>query len=202
MIRQLFDEYADHFDKHLVEKLNYRVPERVAQMIRNRQSGMNVSVLDLGCGTGLLAAQLGRIGGAFVGGDVSSRMLEQANRLNVYTQLRQSDLLDELRRTPAASFDYVTANDVFIYVGDLSDIIPATFTALRNPGALIFSCETADDNESNLVLRPSKRYPHSRVGIQTLCRKAGFSQCDIESIDVRIESGNAPIAGFIAVAQK
>lgn len=202
MIQQLFDGYANRFDTHLVEQLKYRLHTRVAGIIRERQSGLDVSVLDLGCGTGLLGAELGRIAGAFVGVDVSPKMLEHAVPLGVYTELRQGDLLDELRRTAPDSFDYIIANDVFIYVGDLSAVIPAAFKALRSGGALIFSCETAGESEGALVLRPSKRYAHSRSSAETLCRDAGFSSCDVEPIELRFDVGNVPIAGFIVVAQK
>ena len=202
MVQQLFDGYANRFDQHLVEKLNYRVHTRVAGMIRERSPGLDVSVLDLGCGTGLLGAELGKIRGAFVGVDVSPKMLERAVALGVYTGLREADLLEELRRTAPDSFDYVIANDVFIYVGDLSAVIPAACMALRSGGALIFSCETADEAEGALVLRPSKRYAHSRSSVEALCRDAGFSNCAVEPIDLRFDVGNVPVAGFIVVAQK
>jgi len=202
MIQQLFDGYANRFDTHLVGQLKYRLHTRVAGIIRERQPGLDVSVLDLGCGTGLLGAELGRIGGAFAGVDVSPKMLEHAVRLGVYTDLRQGELLDELRRTAADSFDYVTANDVFIYVGDLSEVIPLAFDALRHGGALIFSCETADESEAALVLRPSKRYAHSRSSVEALCRDAGFSSCDVEPIELRFDVGNIPIPGFNVVAHK
>lgn len=201
LTQQLFDGYASRFDKHLVGGLKYRVPKRVADMIRDRSPGCEVSVLDLGCGTGLLGVYLGRIAGAFVGVDISPKMIEQAARHEVYTELRQGDLLDELRQVSPASFDYVTANDVFIYVGDLSEVIPAAFKALRSGGVLIFSCETADEEEAALVLRPSNRYAHSRGSVEMLCRSAGFSTCIIESIELRFEQ-NVSIGGFIVVAEK
>ena len=212
MMQQLFDSYASRFDQHLVEQLKYGVPSRVAEIIRERHpaadlqqsdlSGAGISVLDLGCGTGLLGVHLGKTGGAFVGVDVSPKMLEKASRHGVYTDLRQSELLEELQRTPAQSYDYLVANDVFIYVGDLSEVIPAAFTALRSGGALIFSCETAEESEGDLVLRKSKRYAHSRNSMELLCRQAGFSSCDMESVELRLDGGTVPIAGFIAVAQK
>jgi predicted TPR repeat methyltransferase len=217
MMQQLFDAYASRFDRHLVGQLKYAVPKRVAEIIRERHAGadasapdasktdvvgLDMSVLDLGCGTGLLGMYLGRIGGAFVGVDVSPKMLEHAGRLDIYTDLRQSELLEELQRTEPESFDYLAANDVFIYVGDLTEVIPAAFKALRHGGALIFSCETADDAEGALVLRSSKRYAHSRGSVEMLCRAAGFSSCGIEPIELRFDGGNVPIAGFIAVAQK
>jgi len=202
LMQEFFDGYASQFDQHLVGKLKYRVPIKVAEIILKARSDRDISVLDLGCGTGLLGAYLGRIKGAFVGVDVSVKMIEQAVRYDVYTDLREADLLEELQRTLPASFDYITANDVFIYVGDLSEIIPTSFTALRSGGAMIFSCEMASDAEGALVLRPSKRYAHSRDSIETLCRDSGFSRCVIEPIDLRLDEGTRPIAGFIAVAQK
>jgi predicted TPR repeat methyltransferase len=202
MVQQLFDAYANRFDKHLVEDLNYRVPSRVAQIIRERRGIRDVSVLDLGCGTGLLGAHLGHIPGAFVGVDVSPRMLERAAKLGIYSELRQNDLLDELRRTSMPAFDFVVANDVFIYVGDLTQIIPSVFNVLRSGGTLIFSCETADASEGSMVLRPSKRYAHSRASVEALCHDAGFNRFDVELIDLRLDAEAGSIAGFIATATK
>ena len=201
MIENLFDGYATRFDRQIVERLHYHVPERVAEIILARPAGRDVSVLDLGCGTGLLALHLGRVSGPFVGVDVSARMIEQAARREVYTALRRGDLLEELRNSAAGAYDCVTALDVFIYVGELGTVIPAACEAVRNGGALIFSCETAEPAEGDLVLRRSQRYAHSRESIRKLCRDAGFASCAIEPIDVRLE-GDKPIPGFIAVAQK
>ena len=202
MMQGLFDDYAVGFDKHLVGVLKYRLPKRVAEIIRERHQVLDISLLDLGCGTGLMGVYLGPISGAFVGVDVSAKMIEQAVRYGVYTDLRQGDLLDELQRTVPDSFDYVTANDVFIYVGDLAEVIPAAFKVLRNGGTLIFSCETAEESEGDLVLRASKRYAHSRSSIEKLCREAGFNTCAIEEIELRFDGGPAPLPGFIAIAKK
>ena len=201
MMQELFDRYASRFDTELVGQLKYGVPRRVAEIIRSRTPALDVSILDLGCGTGLLGVYLGRIAGAFVGVDLSGKMIEQAARHGIYTEFRQTDLLDDLRATAEGTYDYVTANDVFIYVGDLSEIIPAAFKVIRSGGALIFSCETAQESESALVLRPSKRYAHTVSSIQALCRDAGFGSCVIEPLDLRFER-KVPIAGFIAIAGK
>ena len=202
MVRGIFDGYASYFDRHLVGTLKYGVPKRVADIIRKRQHGnAEMNVLDLGCGTGLVGVYLGRVAGAFIGVDVSPKMLQQAARHKIYTALRHNDLLKDLRQSAAESFDYVVAADVFIYVGDVTEVIPACHRVLRRGGALIFSCETAEESEAALLLRPSKRYAHSRSSIERLCRTAGFANCALEPIDVRFEN-NAPIPGFIAVAEK
>lgn len=200
LVQGLFDGYADYFDRQLVGQLKYRVPRRVAEIIRAR--GLDrFDLLDLGCGTGLMGVYLGKASGKFVGVDLSPRMLEQARRHKIYSELKQGDLLATLSETAPASFDIVTSNDVFIYVGDLTAVIPACFAVLRSGGALIFSCESTAGVEADLVLRPSKRYAHSRASIEALCRTAGFSNCRLEDIDVRLEN-NAPIPGFIAIAEK
>ena len=196
----LFDEYAGHFDKHLVGTLKYRVPRRVAEMVRERHPDMRIDVLDLGCGTGLTGVYLGGVNGALVGVDLSAGMIERARQHGIYTELRHEDLREVLKRTPAGSFDYVIANDVFIYVGAIDDIVPAALNALRRGGRLIFSCETAADEEGDFVLRPSKRYAHSRAYIEQLCRDAGCARVAFENIDLRQENQVA-IPGFIAVAE-
>lgn len=200
LVQAIFDGYAERFDNELVGKLKYRIPQRVAEIVRAQQRP-RLDLLDLGCGTGLLGMYLGKIDGKLVGVDLSPRMLEQARRQGLYSELKQGDLLDILRETPPASFDIVTANDVFIYVGDLAVVIPSCFGVLRPGGALIFSCEAADAAEGALVLRPSKRYAHSRASVEALCRTAGFASCTMEDIDVRLEN-NVPIPGFIAIAEK
>ena len=128
-------------------------------------------------------------------------MLDQATPLGIYTELRRSDALAQLRDTPAGRYDCIAACDVFIYIGDLSDLIPAAFRALRPGGALIFSCEEASAAEGELRLRASGRYAHSRASIANLCRDAGFADCTFEDIVLRIEA-DSPIAGYIATAEK
>lgn len=202
LVERLFDDYAARFDRQLVEGLDYHVPEHVAAIVRERGLGPDASVLDLGCGTGLLGQQLGRVGGSFVGVDLSAKMLAQAARRGIYTQLHRRELLEQLRDTAQESFDYVVANDVFIYVGDLAEVIPEAFRILRRGGALIFSCETATESEGELALRPSGRYAHSARSAQELCRQAGFAHCVLEFLDLRREGKGMPVGGFIVTAQK
>lgn len=197
----IFDRHAARFDVQLVGQLKYRVPHRVAEILLTFSTGRDVSVLDLGCGTGLLGVYLGRIGGRFVGVDLSARMIEEAKRHGIYTELRQSDLLHELLRTAPDAYDFVTANDVFVYVGDLRAVITASFPVVRRGGALVFSCEEAGEAEGPLVLRRSKRYAHARSYVVALCREAGFGRCTVESLELRLEA-NVPVAGFIAIAEK
>jgi predicted TPR repeat methyltransferase len=204
MIQQLFDGYADRFDQHLEGMLQYRMPRRVAEILLERWPRRDFSLLDLGCGTGLLGKHLGRIQGAFVGVDLSRNMLEKAVKLNVYSRLRLNEIVAEMNEIPPASFDCVTACDVFVYVGDLRDTLAGCHKVLREGGVAVFSCETAEEHEGPHVLRMSKRYAHARSATAALCREVGFRTVLLEDIELRIDGtvdGKA-IQGFIARAEK
>lgn len=201
MVKGLFDSYAPAFDLHLVRGLKYDTPRKVAEWIRGRYPTLELNILDLGCGTGLLGVFLGRINGFLIGVDLSTKMLEQAERHNVYDRFHAVNLLDALRETPAALYHVITACDVFVYVGDLGSAIPDAFRVLRPDGNLIFTCEQADESGRDLVLRDSMRYAHKVSAIQALCRKSGFDDVAIEFVDLRMERG-APIRGFRVIAHK
>lgn len=201
VVKGLFDPVAHIFDQHLVVDLKYKLPKDVAESIKTRYPGLKLNVLDLGCGTGLLGACLGRIDGALIGVDLSEAMTARAMQHNVYDRFHHVNVLDALAETPESLYDVIAALDVFIYVGDLTAAIPNAHRILVSGGSLIFSCETADENEADLVLRPTGRYAHKRSHIEALCRSAGFAEVKLEERAIRMESGQ-PIAGFVITARK
>ena len=201
MTRGLFDRYAKRFDTHLVGALKYRVPQLIAQMILSRFPDRNINVLDLGCGTGLLGAALGAIGGYFVGVDLSLPMLEEAKKHNVYSRLHNVNLLDALAATDGGEYEVIVAADVFIYVGALDAAIGDAFKVLKAGGWLFFSCETAPVDGPDFILRKSMRYGQTVGYVKRLLDAAGFAEPAIEDIDLRMEQ-DAVIAGYLVAVQK
>lgn len=199
--RQLFDEMAATYDQHMVRGLRYQLPKKVADLILNKYPDRKLNLLDLGCGTGLLGACLGRLDGFLIGVDLSEKMLEQASRHQVYDRFHQVNVLDALRDTPAELYEVLTALDVFIYVGDLNSVIPNMHRIAKPGGYVIFSCEQALAEEAPWVLRPTKRYAHEKQHVEQLCRAAGFSDVAIQDITLRYE-GDRPVEGYWVVAQK
>ena len=80
--------------------LKYKLPREVAHIINERYPDRKLNVLDLGCGTGLLGACLGRIDGALVGVELSKPMIDQAIKHGVYDRFHNVDLLEALEATP------------------------------------------------------------------------------------------------------
>ncbi len=196
-----FNTIAEQFDQHLVRSLKYQLPKQVADRLLAERPDREFHVLDLGCGTGLLGVCLGRLRGALVGVDVSTKMIEQAARHGVYDKFHQVNLLDALEATPESLYHVIAALDVFIYAGDLSAAIPNALRILVPGGQWVFSCESAPEDGADLVLTKDGRYAHRRAHVAQLCADAGFAPVQIEESVIRLENG-VPVHGFVVWATK
>ena len=113
-------------------------------------------------------------------------MLELARQKNVYDQLSQSDILQYLCSMPL-NFDYYIALDVFVYVGDLTEIFRLIRSRNKKPGKFIFSTEHADKDGYHLL--KTGRYSHSKSYIDGLCNKFGYKMCNFSTTTLRKEKG-------------
>jgi predicted TPR repeat methyltransferase len=195
----LFDWYAEHFDKHLQGRLKYQTPallhEQIAALLPQGQ-GATLTVLDLGCGTGLCGPLLKPWSRHLAGVDLSPKMLEMAGQRGLYDQLACADLTAFVAQQAASSVDLVVATDVFIYVGALEAVFAATQHAMRAGGLFAFSLEISED--ADLVLRPTRRYAHSVSYIERLAAQHGFAVATLEPSVIREEGGQAQ-NGFLVV---
>ncbi|WP_309082533.1 methyltransferase [Chelativorans sp.] len=195
-VETLFDQYADHFDEALVEKLAYRVPELLLGALQKLGREEFAHAVDLGCGTGLMGERL-RAGASFLEGiDISGEMLKRAEAKRIYDRLSRRDLLtlDSLQE----GVDLVVAADVFMYMGALERIFAVVAAALAPGGVFAFSVEQ-HDGPGDMVLRPSRRYAHSPFHLRSLLEAAGFNIASFESAVIRMDRGE-PVEGLIVVA--
>lgn len=196
-VEALFDQYADRFDASLVGRLGYRVPELLAAALALVHAGRFPHVVDLGCGTGLMAERLVGRADYVEGVDISSGMLKHARAKGFYDRLTQADL--SAFDVPAGA-DLVTAADVFMYVGALDAVFGRVASALR-PGALFAFSVEAHDGPGEIVLRPSRRWAHSEACLRRLLDANGLALLSLERDTIRMDRG-APIEGFVAVARR
>ena len=201
IIKGMFDGYADHFDRHLLLLLQYKLPNDVANMIHHWHPDRQCDVLDLGCGTGLLGACLGPMEGAVVGVDLSIEMIEQATRRHVYDRFHNVNVLDALQATPDSLYHVIAALDVLIYVGNLDTVIPNAYRILLPGGRFVFSCESGADGDADYALQGTYRYTHQRSYVQRLLQESGFTDATLEDRPIRLELGE-PVQGYLVTAQK
>jgi predicted TPR repeat methyltransferase len=191
-VEGLFDNYASKFEKSLVDNLEYKTPKLIADIILKDCNVDSLgSIIDLGCGTGLLGAEIQQFCRHLKGLDLSQKMLDEAEKKNIYDELIKQDILGYLA-SAVLNFDYFIATDVFVYIGDLSDAF--YFIKLRNKtgGKLVFSTENYDGD--GFFLEQSGRYSHSKMYIEGLCEKFGYKLRHFETQPLRKEE-NRYISG-------
>jgi len=194
-IRKLFNDYADSFDNHLRDRLEYRGPEMISQIAHDAgmQDNGNLTIIDLGCGTGLCGPLFRHAASKLIGVDLSARMLEKARERSIYDELHEADIVEILQRT-ANAYDVVIAADVFVYVGNIAPVFSGAATSLRPGGLLVFSAETVPNG--TYVLRNSGRYGHSQDYVHALARDHGFDTIAVKETMIRKDSQKA-IPGHI-----
>ncbi len=197
-VETLFDAYAPTFETALLDRLDYRVPELLANAIKVAAPERRFrSVLDLGCGTGLMGPYFRAYADHLGGMDLSEAMLQKAAEKQVYDSLAKGDV-NELD-TPARSADLIIAADVFVYVGDLNRAFTNVARALAAGGLFAFSVENhAGDDE--LILQPSLRYTHSESYVRRLLAENSMTLSSLQRATIRLDRGE-PLQGLIVVAK-
>jgi predicted TPR repeat methyltransferase len=185
-VANMFDQYADNFEQHLVGVLKYQSPSVLFDAIARIVPSRKLDILDLGCGTGLLGVLLRPLARTLTGIDLSPNMLKKAQQHQVYDELICGEL-NEFLQTQVDNFDLAVTTDVFIYIGDLAKVFHGVRGALRDGGLFGFSVE-ANQGE-DYVLRPTLRYAHSMAYLQKLAGDYGFSLESNELKVIRQEQG-------------
>jgi predicted TPR repeat methyltransferase len=201
LVAQTFAELAGEFDQKLQGNLGYKLPKEMAARILQWYPERNCDILDLGCGTGLLGANLGPMKGVIVGVDLSQEMVNQALHLGVYDKFHVVNIEDALKATPAAQYDIIAALDVLIYLGALDQAFTNVLRILTPGGRFVFSCETAPASVAEFTLTDAHRFAHQRSYVERLLHSAGFTHITVEDTTLRLEAGQ-PVQGFVVQAAK
>ena len=195
-VKTLFDSYAGRFDRHLVEALDYRVPQHLRNAVSDLSRGRrDWRVLDVGCGTGLCGLEFRPLAKQLVGIDLAPLMVAKARERGVYDQVYEAELTEFLDGREGR-FDLAVAGDVFIYVGALEEVFSALGRALE-PGSLFaLSIERSENRE--VTLRPTGRFAHGIAYLERLGREHGFITALNREVGIRKQDGE-PIPGNVLV---
>lgn len=197
-VRKVFDGCAGTFEKILVENLEYKTPELLFDLVRPYLTD-EMTVLDLGCGTGLGSQFYRPFAKKLIGVDVSLKMLEKAAEKKIYDRLEAVDILQDWEFPQ--KFDLIYSSDVFVYFGNLDPVIRSASSYLVSGGIIAFSVERLDDPSMGYRLFPNSRYAHSRGYIQDVLSRHGLHLLEETKADIRKESGDR-VKGLLFVAKK
>lgn len=191
--RHLFNDYAPNFDTALAG-LGYQAPQFIAQALQPFLAGKSgLSVIDLGCGTGLMAPFLRPYAAHLTGVDIAEKMLEQARRRGGYNELIHADMTASL----TGAYDLIVAADALVYVGDLAALLQAASRTLQAQGVFVATVEVNGQQES-FVLQDSRRYAHSRAYVAEQAKSAGLQLQHWQEGVLRQDRG-ANICGAVVI---
>ncbi|AZL16195.1 methyltransferase domain-containing protein [Rickettsiales endosymbiont of Stachyamoeba lipophora] len=209
IVANLFDNYANDFDTHLVQVLQYQTPTLMCNVLKKFihlvQPNLDLKVLDLGCGTGLMAQELEKNNFTqevkITGVDLSLNMINIARSKNLYNKLYTDDIEKYLNQENR-NYHLILASDVFVYIGNINNIIKLCKQHLKSNGLLVFSveCMEADNQEEYKIITENMRFKHSENYLKRIIKEAGLQLLDIEKVIVR-HNHNIPVHGLIVIAK-
>ncbi len=206
-VEELFDDYAERFESHLLEKLHYQVPRLITSVIENRFSSTQKasSIWDLGCGTGLLGVAIADYTKTLIGVDLSQKMLDRAKDKGCYQQLIKADLLSFLHSQECSRYsspDVVVIADTLVYIGDLEPFFTALHPHLSASSDVIFTIEQCDgDTPEGFQLMPTGRYTHDIGHLKRMFDEIGLSLYKSGEVDLR-QGGGVWVKGWLCMASK
>ena len=186
-VEKLFDDYAENFDKSLVEELGYRLPFFLKDFIQelNLTNAKFEKVIDLGCGTGLLGDELRNFSENITGVDLSQNMISKARERGIYDNLIVGDIVDTLRST-REKYDLFIALDLLIYIGDIVNITNAIKDCCQKNSFFILSIESQKDGDYSLL--KTGRYSHSLEYVLSITSD-NFRLINAKEVNLRKENG-------------
>lgn len=199
-VKELFDSYADHFEKHLVQELSYQTHEQLFELFSETAKNISnhLNILDLGCGTGLCGPLFKPLADNLVGVDLSKNMLNLAEEKGCYDELVEGEIGEYLKDKPSV-FDLIVAADVIPYFGELHALFALCKKALKPGGYFLFSTEIAADE--NYVMQKTGRFSHSVSYIEEVANKNQWKIIKQTQKETRRQKGSPSIGGLFLLVK-
>jgi len=198
-VRLTFADFASHYDTKMRDNLAYQAPERLASCIHAELGDSSgLSILDIGCGTGLAGTILRPRAAKLTGVDLSSEMIERARTRGTYDSLEVAEITEWLAGT-RSQFDLIVACDCLVYFGDLTALSQLVAARLMPGGVFAFTVERGDVYPFRLT--DSGRFTHHRDHIRAIAVQSGLQLACLETSFLRTEAG-LDVTGLYTLLRK
>ena len=185
----------------------------IAEGLQKHAGTAKLDILDIGCGTGLVGAQVRPLAGKLDGVDISPAMLEKARDKELYDSLVQTDLVPFMSGHKG-SYDAILGAATLIHFGNLRALFQAAALCLRDSGLFVFTVfsnetdvsEEADGMDfavaANAKLAQSGCYTHSVHYVERLARESGFSLQMLKKAVHEHDADGNPVPGLLVVLRR
>ena len=197
-VQHLFDQFSADYDARMIGQLGYRAPailRELADLVIAPTKPL--TILDLGCGTGLSGMAFKDMASRLDGIDLSPKMIEQARARGVYDSLAVADIETALAQDNM--YDLILAADTLVYFGDLEHLFANAAHALAPNGHFLFTVERKDGE--GFELGPKRRWRHAESYVRAEAGRAGFEVAGLLDCVPRHEAGQ-PVEGFAVALRR
>jgi predicted TPR repeat methyltransferase len=199
-VRHLFDQFSTDYDTRMLAQLAYRAPIILRQFGQFLGLGgaRRYSILDLGCGTGLMGEAVRDWARRLDGVDLSPRMVEKARAKGIYDDLSVAEICSWLEK-PGRTYDLILAADTIVYLGDLAIPFSAVDKRLEQTGSFLFTAEKKEGD--GFELGPKRRWRHTENYLRSEAQRAGLRVGGLMPCVPRTEAGE-PVPGWAVALMK
>jgi predicted TPR repeat methyltransferase len=168
--KDVYKDWANSYDSTMVGELKYSAPDSIAKSLQEFLPSRTASILDLGCGTGLVGSSLSALDYVNIDGvDFSEEMLAVADKLNVYGDLKLADLTKPTG-IPSANYDAAVCAGLFTYGHLDSTCLEEIFRVIKK-GGLFAAAIREQIYEEMGFLEKFTQWENSGQ-IKTLCKQS------------------------------
>jgi predicted TPR repeat methyltransferase len=204
---KLYDVRSRYWD----QESTYFGHALVAEGLRQHIGTAKLDILDIGCGTGLVGAQIRplmrSLAGRLDGVDLSPAMLEKARDKKIYDRLDQADLVTFMSGHQN-SYDAILGAATLIHFGDLQAAFQAAALCLRDNGLFVFTLFSHENDQADFAVATNDKlaqsgcYAHSAGYVKRLAPECGFSVEALEKAVHEHDEGSNPVAGLLVVLRR
>ncbi len=196
--KTLYEAFADTYDEKMKDlkaaALNETLHYLNAVPLKNLGT-----VLDLGCGTGLLGAGLSKPFEKLIGVDLSKEMLKKAEQKNIYSRLIEKEVSAFLK-TDTHHYHFIIAIELSGYLPSLESFISLVRERTAPNGLFVFSIENGTTAKGELSAQG--RYLYAPKTVEKLMRENKFQVTETKEIALRKEGfGDSYAAGTLFMAR-
>ena len=138
-LMSVYDDWAERYETELLDDWGYTSPQIAVALLQRYFNVDGASVLDAGCGTGLVGELLAGAGVKELSGvDYSQGMLDKANDKGVYQSLAKIDLNKEVP-IASASYDAITCIGTFTSTHVVPEALRELVRLTRSGGFIVFT---------------------------------------------------------------
>ncbi len=171
-------------------------PKHIQQAVNQQLAEQSeLTILDIGCGTGLCGPFLKPVATTLHGVDLSDHMLNIARKKGLYDDLVCDDLAHFIK-TCNNQYDLIVASGVLIFFGDLSDLMLGVAGQLKSNGWFIFTLYKS--NEADIEIRDNMHFAHSEEYIRKTVEQSGLKLVGVEQVIHEYEH-DQPQPGYLVI---